>query len=208
MSRQQPGKRIALLVEGATEKAFQSSLMEFLSSHLQNQMPRLELIVYDGRIPKGDDLRKRVENLLTGRDSRDAVIALTDFYTGSNDFSDAVDAKAKMRAWVGNDPKFYPHAAQYDFEAWLLPYWPRVQHLAGHNRSAPAGAPETINHNKPPSEHLKEIFRIGSCGRHYSKTRDAKAILKGQNLQHAADACPELQELLNTLLSICRDSGH
>jgi hypothetical protein len=52
----------------------------------------------------------------------DAVITLTDVYTGANEFKDAADAKDKMRQWVGVNDKFYPHAAQHDFEAWLLPF--------------------------------------------------------------------------------------
>jgi hypothetical protein len=78
------------------------------------------------------------------------VIALTDVYTGTRDFVDALDAKSQMRAWVGNNSSFYPHAAQHDFEAWLLPYWSEIQKIAGHNRKAQRGLPETVNHNHPP----------------------------------------------------------
>lgn len=194
--------RIAILVEGATEKAFEPILRDFLKSRLQQQMPKLQFIPDDGRIPKEEKLRRKVENLLTGRDAFNAVIALTDIYTGTNDFQDAADAKAKMKMWVGNNPNFYPHAAQYDFEAWLLPYWPTIQKLAGHNKSAPRGLPEQVNHNKPPSYHIKEIFESGKK-RSYSKTRDAAKILKNNNLMDAVNLCPELKEFLNTILSLC-----
>jgi Domain of unknown function (DUF4276) len=79
------------------------------------------------------------------KDDFDAVIALTDVYTGTNDFQDGADAKAKMREWVGNNPNFYPHVAQYDFEAWLLPYWSRIKDLAKSNKSSPAGLPEKVS---------------------------------------------------------------
>ncbi|MDZ8261086.1 DUF4276 family protein [Nostoc sp. ChiQUE01b] len=194
--------RIAILVEGATEKAFAPILRDFLESRLQQQMPKLQFIPDDGRIPKEEKLRRKVENLLTGRDAFNAVIALTDVYTGTNDFQDAADAKAKMKMWVGNNPNFYPHAAQYDFEAWLLPYWPTIQKLAGHNKSAPRGLPEQVNHNKPPSYHIKEICELGKK-RSYSKTRDAAKILKNNNLMDAVNLCPELKEFLNTILSLC-----
>ncbi|MEA5626920.1 DUF4276 family protein [Nostoc sp. UHCC 0251] len=194
--------RIAILVEGATEKAFEPILRDFLKSRLQQQMPKLQFIPDDGRIPKEEKLRRKVENLLTGRDAFNAVIALTDVYTGTNDFQDAADAKAKMKMWVGNNPSFYPHAAQYDFEAWLLPYWPTIQKLAGHNKSAPRGLPEQVNHKKPPSYHIKEIFELGKK-RSYSKTRDAAKILKNNNLMDAVNLCPELKEFLNTILSLC-----
>ena len=88
---------------------------------------------------------KIVENLLENN-AHDAVIALTDVYTGTQDFQDANDAKDKMMRWVDKNPKFYPHTALHDFEAWLLPYWTTIQKLAKHNRSAPRGLPETVNH--------------------------------------------------------------
>jgi hypothetical protein len=162
-------------------------------------MPRLHAIPFDGRIPKENKLRRRVEFLL---DTHDAVIALTDVYTGTSDFTDASDAKAKMTTWVGGNPNFYPHAAQYDFEAWLLPFWPTVQKLAKHNKSAPSGAPESVNHSNPPSYRIKEIFEIGK-NRSYVKPRDAKSILDKNDLILSVHACPELKAFLNTILSLC-----
>jgi len=195
--------RIAILVEGPTEQAFMPTLRSFLEQRLNKRMPRLCPDVYDGRIPKGDELRRIVRNHLSGKNPSNAVIALTDVYTGSDDFQSAADAKSKMRAWVGNEERFYPHAAQHDFEAWLLPYWSTIKSLSGANRAAPAGQPENVNHNKPPAYHLKEVFRIGSRGRKYVKPRDAGRVLRGNDLAVAAAACPNLKELLNTILKLC-----
>jgi hypothetical protein len=165
-------------------------------------MPKLDMVLYDGRIPKEAKLRRTIENLLSGRDKADAVIALTDVYTGTQDFDDAADAKAKMRNWVGQNDRFYPHAAQHDFEAWLLPYWSEIQKVAGSNRTAPPGAPESVDHNRPPSYHIKEVFRIGACRNDYSKVRDANRILRNKDLAIAAAACPELKAFLNTILGL------
>jgi hypothetical protein len=107
-----------------------------------------------------------------------------------------------MRRWVGENPSFYPHAAQHDFEAWLLPYWSEIQKLAGHKKGAPSGKPEEVNHQHPPSHHIKEVFRIGTHGKDYSKTRDANRILQGKDLAIAAGLCPELKAFLNTILSL------
>jgi Domain of unknown function (DUF4276) len=126
-----------MLVEGRTEQAFKPHLVAFLRSRLAGNMPRLDMFPYNGRIAMGDDLRRKVEILLSGRQPSDAVIGLTDVYTGTNDFESAADAKVKMRQWVNDNPAFHPHAAQYDFEAWLLPYWNDIQRIAGHNRRAP-----------------------------------------------------------------------
>lgn len=197
--------KIAVLVEGSTEKIFQYKLCDFLKSRLDQQMPKIKFIKYDGRIPKEGKLKRVVENLLTGNTAYDAVIALTDVYTGTQDFQNAADAKAKMANWVGNNLQFYPHTALHDFEAWLLPYWNTIQNLAKHNRSAPSGSPETVNHQKPPSYHIKEIFKLG--GRQdYNKPIHGKKILEKNDLMIAIQACPELKAFVNRIISLCNES--
>jgi hypothetical protein len=127
----------------------------------------------------------------------DAVIALTDVYTGTKEFIDAADAKSKMTQWVGKNSRFFPHVGLHDFEAWLLPYWDDIRELAGSNRNAPSQHPESVNHNNPPSYRINEVFRTGSRGRAYVKTRDANRILRDKDLAIAAQACPELKAFLN-----------
>ncbi len=197
--------KISIIVEGRTEKAFLPHLRQFLKTRLTGDMPKLDVFPYDGRIPKEQKLRRVVENLMQGRNPADHVIALTDVYTGTNppDFIDAHDAKNKMIQWVGTDSRFHPHAAQYDFEAWLLPYWPTIQRLAKHNRAAPGGNPETVNHHNPPAYRIKEIFESGKCRDSYVKPRDAGRILRENDLSTAINECSELKAFINTILSIC-----
>ena len=194
--------KIAILVEGATEMAFKKKLREFLQSRLEQRMPRLDFKPQHGGIPKEGKLRRIVENLLDN-DGYDAVIALTDVYTGKQDFQDANDAKDQMRRWVDNNPNFYPHTALHDFEAWLLPYWTTIKKLANHNLSAPSGSPETVNHQRPPSYWIKEIFRTGKCRKDYDKVSDGKAILKNNDLMIAIQACPELKAFVYRIISLC-----
>jgi hypothetical protein len=195
--------KITIMVEGKTETAFKTHLRAFLQSRLVARMPKLDMFPYDGRIPKEEKLSRAVETLLSQRKSpSDAVIALTDVYTGRQEFENAADAKKKMREWVGPNDKFFPHVAQYDFEAWLLPYWSTIQQIAGHNKNVPSAKPEAVNHNRPPSFYIKEIFRIGNCRGDYSKPRDANRILEGQNLSVAAEQCPELKAFLNTIIKL------
>ncbi|MFZ2447021.1 MAG: DUF4276 family protein [Syntrophobacteraceae bacterium] len=195
--------RISLLIEGRTEKAFLPHLRRFLASRLIGRMPHIDPVPYNGRIPTGNKLQRVVHRLLSDRRSpADAVIALTDVYTGKREFADATDAKSKMRSWVGPNGLFHPHAAQYEFEAWLLVYWSDIQKLAGHNKQPPGVSPENVNHSDPPSKHLQEIFRIGSCRGGYVKARDANRILEGKDILVSALACPELKAFLNTILTI------
>ncbi len=142
--------------------------------------------------------------LTTGREPADAVIALTAVYTGTNppDFADAADAREKMRQWVGLEDRFHPHAAQHDFEAWLLPYWDKIQRLAGSNLKAHWSSPEQVNHGNPPSRRFIEAFRTGKTGRAYSKTCDAARILRDKDLLVSARACPELKAFRNTIFTL------
>lgn len=196
---------ITIFVEGKTETAFKPHLTKFLEGKLPDKMPRLHFINYTGRIPTGEKLKQDVTRLLNDRRNRaDAVIALTDVYTGTNPrvFPTAEDAKNKMREWVGKEPRFHPHVALHDFETWLLPYWDRIQRLTGCNRRSPGAYPERVNHDKSPAYRLKEVFHLGSKTDSYIKTRDAGRILKGQDLGVAIQACPELKAFVNTILKL------
>ena len=193
--------KISLVVEGKTEKAFVPKLREYLQTLVPGNMPILHPVSQKGRIPSGEKLDKLVENLLQqGRNPADHVIALTDVYP---DYSDAADAKARMRQSVKNTSRFHPHAAQYEFEAWLLPYWGRIQQLANHNQSVPGVNPEQVNHENPPTNRIKDIMHRGNGRYDYVKDRDAIRILKDQDLNVAIQRCSELKALVNTILSIC-----
>ena len=192
--------KIVLLIEGKTERAFLPALRRFLQKRLAGSMPRLDPAPYDGRLAKMDKLKRDVERHLR---TANAVVALTDVYTGTRDFADASDAKRKMGEWVGANDRFFPHAAQYEFEAWLLPFWADIQRLAGHNRGVPGRTPELVNHAKPPSVWISETFLAGKSRRSYVKARDAGRILLENDLTIAAHACPELKEFLNTILRPC-----
>ena len=196
--------KICIIVEGKTEKAFKKPLLAFLRPRLE-RMPKLVFQPYDGRIPTKDTLKRRVNILLSGRDGADHVIALTDVYTGPPPimFKNASDAREKMRAWVGDEPRFHPHAAQHDFEAWLLPYWKTIQQLTGHGMNAPAGNPENVNHDRPPAHRIMQMFERGAkCRGSYVKPRDAGRILHDNDLLVSVNQCAELKAFVTTIISL------
>jgi hypothetical protein len=192
--------KIALIVEGKTERVFLSILRHFLDGRVTRGSLRIVPYCHDGRIPTQDKLQRVVALCLA--DGNDAVIALTDVYTGTREFVNAADAKRQMQQWVGSEGRFYPHAAQHDFEAWLIPYWDDIKRLSGSNRNPPAGNPESVNHMSPPAHRIAEIFRTGTKRTYYNKPRDAKRILEGKDLTVAARQCSELKALLNTILTL------
>jgi len=196
---------IAIIVEGESEdRILKPALQAFVQQRIPGNTPRITMRKCKGRIPTEDKLRRMVENLLASRNPAvDAVIALTDVYTGTREFENAEDAKAKMRAWVGANDRFFPHAAQYEFEAWLLPYWDKICSVAGIKGVQPFSNPETVNHGNPPSKRLESLFGSGHKKRNYIKTVHGLKILDGQDLTVAANACPQLKAFLNTILTLC-----
>ena len=193
--------KISLIVEGKTEKAFAPKLRDYLQLLLPGKMPNLQVVPQNGRIPSGEKLNKLVESLLSnGKTPADHVIALTDVYP---DYLDAAMAKAELRESVKNRVRFHAHAAQYEFEAWLLPYWDRIQILARYHQLLPGVNPEQVNHHNPPSNRIKDILRRGHGRYEYIKARDAGRILKDADLSIAIQQCSELKSLVNTILSIC-----
>ena len=193
--------KISLIVEGQTEKVFVPRLRDYLQDLLHGKMPSLHTVPQNGRIPVGYKLNNLVEGLLTkGKSPSDHVVAITDVYP---DYPDASEAKAALRNSVTNKARFHPHAAQYEFEAWLLPYWGRIREISGHNQSSPGSNPETVNNSNPPSNRIKEVYRIGQKRYSYKKVIDAAKILQGQDLLLAIQQCPELKSLVNTILGIC-----
>jgi len=194
------------MVEGKTERAFKPHLTAFLEQRLPGRMPRLDMFLYYGRIPKEEDLRRKVEKLLSGRQPAGAVIALTDVYTGTSDFRDAADAKNKMRQWVGTNLAFYAHAAQYEFEAWLLPYWSEIRKIAGHNRTGPRGssgsrepqsAAITPHPRNFPTWHVsRRLFETARCQPHSPEqgfVRCCRAMSRAEGLSeynHCAERGP------------------
>ena len=150
-------------------------------------------------------MKRVVENLLSNKKHpADAVIALTDVYTGHNPplFDDGADAKTKLKGWVGNNPKFYAHVAQHDFEAWLIPFWDKIKKIAQSNRSRPAANPETVNHGNPPAHRLKAVFESGKRKKSYSKTVDVGRILKNENLSVIASECAEFKAFVNRIIQL------
>ena len=145
-----------------------------------------------------DKLRGRVRRELAGRDVA-GVVGLIDVFP---QFENAAAAKAFLRQAAGDLSGFHAHAAQYDVEAWLLPYWDDICRRVGVTQSPPGANPETVDGNNPPAYRLKALYRRARPKRKYVKTKEMYAILKGKDLTVAAGRCPEFKAFLNTLLTL------
>ena len=189
---------VVLLVEGATETALKNHLKRFLDQRAnQEGKPKLDLRTKPFRtIPSEKEFRKRLSLELRDNKVR-AVIGLLDVYPN---FGSAKEVKEFMRKAAGDDDRFHAHAAQFDVEAWLIPYWEFICNRIGVPRSRPGSNPEQVNNTNPPSKRLGALYQIAK--RKYKKPTEMNAILERQDLSIAARECRELRLLLNTLLQI------
>ncbi len=191
---------VVLLAEGDTERALRDHLKEFLDERAaQERKPKVRLVTR-GRIEmRADKLLRQVELELQNTEVQ-AVVGLVDVFPR---FTGAVEAKSWLADAVRNNGRFHAHAAQYDVEAWLLPYWEDICRRLKLEKRSPGAHPEQVNGQKPPSYHLDELYRQAKPrARKYNKPIEMRDILRGKDLTIAAAACPEFKSFLNTLLTL------
>ncbi len=190
---------IVLLAEGATETALKQKLKAFLDKRAKSEdRPKVALRAKDIMTLNPDRLSRRIQ--LELRDPRvEAVVGLVDVYPH---FTSAIKAKDFLRQAANGEPRFHAHAAQYDVEAWLLPYWNAICRRIRVKQTAPGPHPEQVDRDHPPSKRLAKLYRRAKPARKYVKPKEMAAILRDKDLAIAANACPEFKKLLNTLLGL------
>ena len=199
------GNRIVLLVECATETAIKEALKQFLDRCCEAQgKPKVRLSTRElgSRLLRPKEVADLVQRNLPATGVL-GVVALIDVLVAGRpqQFPDAAAAIQFLEHSAGTtDPRFRAHAAQHDFEAWLLPYWQSICTKLKRQQKSPGANPEQVNHLTPPSKYLKELYRL--AGRTYDKPRDAHAILEGKDLTVSANACPQFKAFLNSLLDL------
>ena len=190
---------VVLLVEGKTETALRAVLKRFLDERAEAQgKPRIALRTKPMMTLNQGKLRGRIRRELS-EPGVAAVVGLIDVYP---DFASAEAAKRFLREAADDDPRFFAHAAQYEVEAWLLPFWDAICRRLRVRQAPPGPWPEQVDLERPPSLRLGERYRRAKPPRKYIKTLEMSAILGRLGLAPAAACCPELKALLNTLLAV------
>jgi Domain of unknown function (DUF4276) len=193
---------IVLLVEGATEIALKRKLKEFLDQRAQDLgRPRAALQIRKFKGLNREALGRQIKLELQSPAVK-AVVGLIDVFPQFKHADAAAAKRFLMEAArnAGVTQGFYAHAAQYDVEAWVLPYWNDICLRVGIQQGSPGHNPEQVDGVKPPSYRLRELYQRAK--HEYTKTLEMPAILEGKDLMIAANTCPELKGLLNTLLKL------
>jgi hypothetical protein len=187
--------KIILLGEGETEK----KLGQVLKNFIDQQISVGNFVGLQSRpIARTlDRLKFQIKTELKNPEVI-GVIALLDVYP---DFTSAKEVKTYLQK-ASNDPRYFPHAAPYEVEAWLLPYWDKICTRLKQPKLQSLGRyPEKVNGENPPSHRLDALYQKHLRQR-YNKPVELQAILSGVDLSKAASQCPELKALLNTLCKL------
>jgi hypothetical protein len=130
---------IVLIAEGQTEQAVRPVLKAFLDARCESKgTPKVRLDpIRLKAIGSGRKLRAVAGHSLA-RGNVACVVALRDVYP---DFATANEAKEYLRSAMPADPRCRVHAAQYEFEAWLLPFWDDIRSRLGVEAHRPAAKP-------------------------------------------------------------------
>ena len=213
--RRQRSRRIALFVEGDTERgdARLKTLPKFFHNWLDPQLPEhgrvgIQAVKFQGVSNYLDDLASKVELHLTERRAN-FVVGLVDLYglpPDRFDFSGCatvrervIVARKVIRDLVPTEfaKQFRQHFSVHEVEAWLLAY-PECfpTEVQARIRKRP---PEQVDFTEPPAKFLKRI--LGST---YKKTVYAKNIFPFVDPRIAIDGCPFLRLLADDLLAIAR----
>ena len=193
---------IILLVEGETERSLTEKIREFLNTHSQlHQQPRVALQTRKIKSIAPNALGRQI-NLELQNPRVTAVVALIDVFPKHQNAEEAKQFLQNAARCAGVTANFFPHAAQFDVEAWLLPYWGDICTRIGVRQNSPGANPEQVNRIRPPSYRLEELYNRANPPRTYKKTLEMPAILKNKDLARSANACPEFKNLLNTLLNL------
>ena len=213
--RRQRSRRIALFVEGDTERgdSRRKTLPVFLHNWLDPQLPKhgrvgIQAVKFQGVSNYLDDLAAKVELHLTERRAN-FVVGLVDLYGLPRDRFDfsgcgsvrdrVIVARKVIRDLVPTEfaRRFRQHFSVHEVEAWLLAYPERFPAEA--RAQIGKRPPEQVNLSEPPAKFLKRI--LGST---YKKTVCARNIFPSVDPQTAIDRCPFLRQLANDLLEIAR----
>ena len=213
--RRQRTRRIALFVEGDTERgdSRRRTLPAFFHNWLDPQLQKLgrvgiHAVKFQGVSNYLDDLAGKVELHLTERRAN-FVVGLVDLYglppdrfdfSGCATVEDRVIAARKViRALVPPEfaKRLRQHFSVHEVEAWLLAYPERFPSEV--RKQIEKRPPEQVNLNEPPAKFLNRILSGG-----YKETVCARNIFPQVDPQIAIDKCRVLRLLANDLLTMAR----
>lgn len=212
--------KFLLFVEGQTEA---EALPRFFRRWLDPQLPEpvsIQPIPFKGSGQYVKDIAQKTRSQMASKMGKEVIacIGLLDLYGlpesvtqnyanwRSRSVEEKVSGARKLLQEQVNHSKFRQFFAVHELEAWLLSE-PNIFSQDLHSRIAElSNRPETINFDRPPSKRLEEAYH--KKGSNYQKVKDGVALFSSLDPAIAAQRCPYLREMLETLLQLAQEANH
>lgn len=198
--------KIVLFVEGHTEQlAVAAFIKKYVDARVE-QKARVTPVRFKGWADYWDNIEKRAELHLSGRNSASVAcgIGLLDLY-GPDKYPQDVKgiqsrydwAKSEIETRVSNE-KFRQHFAVHELEAWLL----SDPSIHPRNMRREIGRyehdPESKNFDEPPGQFLRRVYRAG--GQRFKKTIDGADLFSKLSPERVYDRCTGFRRLVDDIL--------
>ncbi|EFQ24243.1 hypothetical protein Apau_1827 [Aminomonas paucivorans DSM 12260] len=206
--------KFILFVEGHTEdKALPAFLKRWLDPKLDFPVG-IQTVRFDGWPDLWQSAAKKAKMYLKGssKDKIIAVISLLDLY-GPTIYPVHLTGIDERVAWGKRElenqvkeEKFFHCFAVHEVEAWLLSQ-PDLFPLGVRNAfPGKIVDPETVNFDEPPAKLLDRLYRQHT--KHpYKKVINGRDLFSRLDPDRACEKCPQLQDLLDTMLRLARERG-
>lgn len=203
--------KFVLFVEGQTEqKTIGSFLKRWLDSRL-SQPVGIKSVRFDGWPELIRKMPKKASMYLEGPDSKDiiAVIGLLDLY-GPTFYPDSAATAQEKLAWGRKElegkvenKRFKMFFAVHEFEAWLLSQPNVFTTNVAKSLETKSERPEDINFDNPPSKLLESLYKQ-QTKRNYKKIVDGNRLFAKLDPELTAKKCPELRNMLESMLEMAK----
>lgn len=205
--------KFVLFVEGYTErKAVGAFLKRWLDSRTRESIG-IKVVRFDGWPEMVKDMPKKAKMHLAGPDRHNviAVLALLDLY-GPTFYPSHLSTSRERLEWATQemqnkvgDARFRMFFAVHELEAWLLSQPEIFPKPIADAVSRISNAREDVDFDAPPSKRLCEFFQQ-KTGLKYKKTTHGVQYFSKLDPEVAAERCPELRRMLETMLQMVQDS--
>jgi Domain of unknown function (DUF4276) len=195
--------KIALYVEGYTERALSSFLKRWLDQKLAQRVD-IRPVRFSGSGDYQKTFARRANKDLAESDLI-AVIGLLDLYGVRLDFPKGLSTNlkcdwAKAELERQGPPRFKQHFAVHETEAWLLSDPSIFAGPIGRRLESYQANPESVDLQEPPSKLLKRVY--ATEGRDYQKVTEGSKLLSKLDPGVAYAKCPHLRMLLDDMLTL------
>ena len=209
--------KFLLFVEGEAERRVLPGFLKRWLDPKLNRRVGIDAVFFSGCGDYLNRFEKKVSFRFNGPDRDDiiGIIGLLDLYGLPNNFFPAHLVTAKERYdWAKKElenrvghQKFQQFFAVHELEAWLLSDPVLFPAQVRNAFPGTVAKPESVNFNQPPCQLLQKLYSE-KMKRRYNKLVDGTDLFGKLDPETAYRKCQRLQEMLDQMLLLAKDSNH